>query len=234
MANRIINGIEISEIDSTDKMTFEDALSACEKLGDGWRLPTIREAVEIFDKHPNLLDYGKVYCTSTLSTGGQVWVHLHSEQKEQQYLEDTFYLFHVRVVRTHDADAADAAHKSCLIQIADALKQYIDVNKGCNILTEYTEFFGEKIVGQFTWEEAIKICSLLNDDWRLPLDSDDIEEACELIEDLYGWYWTRATSEMHGEEPGKAECGEIDNGYKGNALCEKTNTASIILLRDIV
>jgi hypothetical protein len=233
MENRIINGIEISECDFTDAMTFEDAVTACEKMGNGWRLPTIREAVEIFDKHPHLLDYGKVYCTSTLSTGGQVWLHLHSEHKEQQYLEDTYCPSHIRFVRTHDANAAAAANKSYLIQIAAALKQYIEENKENNILLEHTEFFGKKIIGQFTWEEATEICNLLNDGWRLPLDGDEVEEASEYIKDLYGCYWTQATSEMYGEEPGKAEGGEIDNGYKGHALYEKTNTASIILLRDI-
>ena len=86
MGNTIINGIEIAESDFTDEMTFEDAMIACEKLGDGWRLPTIREAIEIFDKNPYLLgEFNNTsYCTSSLTMGGEVWLHLHSEQKDQQ------------------------------------------------------------------------------------------------------------------------------------------------------
>lgn len=236
MGNTIINGIEIAESDFTDEMTYEDAIIACEKLGDGWRLPTIREATEIFDKNPYLLgefDNQKVYCTSSLSMGGEVWLHGHSEQKDAQFLEPTYYSSRVRAVRTHDINAVEAAKKSYLIEIADALKGYIDRNKENNILTEYTEFFGEKLDGQFTWYEATEICNLLNDGWRLPRDGDEVEKASELIVDLHGWYWTGDTSEMCGEEPGKAAGCDIDNGYKGWNWYDQTNTGNIILVKDL-
>ena len=236
MGNTIINGIKIAESDFTDEMSYEDAIIACEKLGDGWRLPTIREAIEIFDKNPYLLgefDNQKVYCTSSLSMGGEVWLHGHSEQKGAQFLESTTYPSRVRAVRTHDTNAVAASEKTYLIEIADALKNYIDRNKENNIVTEYNEFFGEKLEGQFTWYEATEICNLLNDGWRLPRDGDEVEEACELIVDLYGWYWTEETSEMYGEEPGKATGVDIDNGYKGHYLYDTTNTGNIILVRDL-
>jgi hypothetical protein len=236
MGNRIINGIEIAESDFTDEMTFEDAMIACEKLGDGWRLPTIREAIEIFDKNPYLLgEFNNTsYCTSSLSMGNEVWLHLHSEQKDQQSAESTDYPSRVRAVRTHDINAVEAAKKSYLIEIADALKGYIDRNKENIILTKYNEFFGKKLEGQFTWFEATEICNLLNDGWRLPRDGDEeVQEASELIEDLYGWYWTGETSEMCGKEPGKAAGCDIDNGYHGWSWYDQTKTGNIILVRDL-
>ena len=34
--------------DFPDRMEYKDALNACEKLGEGWRLPTLQELNDIY------------------------------------------------------------------------------------------------------------------------------------------------------------------------------------------
>jgi len=66
--NRI--GLEVMKTD-LGEMTWEDAKTACEKLGKGWRLPTIEELKIIYKKRNkiggfNSKDYWsstEVYCT---------------------------------------------------------------------------------------------------------------------------------------------------------------------------
>ena len=80
--NNLLKGIEIYEKDFPELMTFEDAVSACEKMGDGWRLPTIRELSEIIREGTEILgDYKSVsYLSSTFSSfSGQLWHCVHSE-----------------------------------------------------------------------------------------------------------------------------------------------------------
>jgi len=43
-----LNGLEIAQFDFLDPMTYDEAVRACSKLGDGWRLPTKEEMEEIY------------------------------------------------------------------------------------------------------------------------------------------------------------------------------------------
>ena len=44
-----LNGLEIAKFDFLDPMTYDEAVRACSKLGDGWRLPTKEEMEEIYE-----------------------------------------------------------------------------------------------------------------------------------------------------------------------------------------
>jgi hypothetical protein len=44
-----LNGLEIAQFDFLDPMTYDEAVRACSKLGDGWRLPTKEEMEEIYE-----------------------------------------------------------------------------------------------------------------------------------------------------------------------------------------
>ena len=44
-----LNGLEIAQFDFLDPMTYDEAVIACSKLGEGWRLPTKEEMEEIYE-----------------------------------------------------------------------------------------------------------------------------------------------------------------------------------------
>ena len=44
-----LNGLEITQFDFLDPMTYDEAVRACSKLGEGWRLPTKEEMEEIYE-----------------------------------------------------------------------------------------------------------------------------------------------------------------------------------------
>jgi hypothetical protein len=44
-----LNGLEIAQFDFSDPMTYDEAVKACSKLGDGWRLPTKEEMEKIYE-----------------------------------------------------------------------------------------------------------------------------------------------------------------------------------------
>jgi hypothetical protein len=44
-----LNGLEIAQFDFLDPMTYDEAVRACSKLGEGWRLPTKKEMEGIYE-----------------------------------------------------------------------------------------------------------------------------------------------------------------------------------------
>lgn len=44
-----LNGLEIAQFDFLGPMTYDEAVRACSKLGEGWRLPTKEEMEEIYE-----------------------------------------------------------------------------------------------------------------------------------------------------------------------------------------
>lgn len=231
--NGLFNGLEIAKTDFPKQMNYEEAVLACKKLGEGWRLPTIREALEIFDGNTRVLgDFNnETYLTSTFSNSGGLWAYFHSAKTDQHSLENVDFLKgKVRPVRSTDSYKQDCSY---LYEIAKLLKQYIHDNKKHNVITQYWEISGAKIVGQYTWFEAVEICKLLGDGWRLPSDAEEVEDISKLV-DMYGYYWTEETSGMYGKKNNlEATAGDVDGCFAGSSLFNKKNTSKIMLLRDL-
>jgi len=51
---RRCDSLEVMKTDLVGKMTWEEAKKACEKLGDGWRLPTIEELQFMYNKRDEI------------------------------------------------------------------------------------------------------------------------------------------------------------------------------------
>ena len=49
-----LNGLEITQFDFSEPMTYDEAVKACSKLGSGWRLPTKEEMEEIYENKSKL------------------------------------------------------------------------------------------------------------------------------------------------------------------------------------
>ncbi|MEY4573273.1 MAG: hypothetical protein RLZ10_2557 [Bacteroidota bacterium] len=226
-----IKGLEISDTNFTELMSFEDAVSACEKLGDGWRLPTIRELVQISElSKPTMGEYNNQnYLTSTFSNSGELWFYLHSEAGDA-YLDSDYIEGRVMAVRT--TSIQDTTY---LNRIAEILKSKIKEKDEKFSISEdeSIEIYHPDLPLEYTWYEAIELSKLIDDGWRLPEDADTIEYLCEFI-DMYGYYWTEETSGMLGEETDdRATSADVDGGFAGSALYNKNNTARLIFVRDI-
>jgi len=238
--NNMLKGLEVYEKDFPELMTFEDAVSACEKLGDGWRLPTIRELSEIIREGTEILgDYkSESYLSSTFSSfSGQLWHCVHSEisglvseLEDLVGLESDYVEGRVRAVRS-----IGKKDNSYLKEIAATIKEKMDDQKENNIIAESEglEISHANLTGEFTWYEATEICKLVGDGWHLPVDPDALEFICQNM-DLYGHYWTEETSILYGEkEDDKAMSVDIDGGVSDSSLCSKNNTAQIIFVKDL-
>lgn len=235
--NNMLKGIEIYEKDFPELMTFEDAVSACEKLGDGWRLPTIRELSEIIREGTEILgDYkNESYLSSTFSSfSGQLWHCVHSEiateLEDLVGLESDYVTGRVRAVRS-----IGKKDNSYLKEIAANIKEKMDDQKESNIVAESDgiEISFTNLTGEYTWYEATEICKLIGGGWHLPGDSDALETICQHL-DMYGHYWTEETSSMFGEDnDARATSGEIDGGLSNSSLCSKNNTAQVIFVKDL-
>jgi hypothetical protein len=235
--NKSIKGLEISEKDFPELMTYEDAVSACQKLGDGWRLPTIRELMDIIGEGTEILgDYKReTYLSSTYSSfSGQLWHCGHSEIateiEDLVGLDSDYVTGRVRAVRS-----IGKKDNSYLKEVAAIIKEKMDDQKDSNIVAESEgiEISHANLIGEYTWYEATEICKLVGDGWHLPVDPDALEFICQNM-DLYGHYWTEETSILYGEkEDDKAMSVDIDGGVSDSSLCSKNNTAQIIFVKDL-
>jgi hypothetical protein len=95
--------LQVANKDFSDQMTWNKAIDACEKLGSGWRLPTIEELEAIYEQLHNKgqgnfkeSDYwssaemGNLNAkTFSFSSGNDSWLYLSKS--------DTYY---ARAVRT--------------------------------------------------------------------------------------------------------------------------------------
>jgi hypothetical protein len=89
------------EVMTTDlgEMTWDNAKKACEKLGDGWRLPTIQELRFMFDKFDEIAGFEpKAYWSSTESGLISTWTFsFYTGGSSKDSLKDDKYS--VRAVR---------------------------------------------------------------------------------------------------------------------------------------
>jgi hypothetical protein len=230
--NLTITGLEISYNCFTELMIYEDAIYACEKLGDGWRLPTIRELIQIIELNKAVLgDYNNEnYFSSTFSNNGELWIYLHSEA-EDAYLESSDFA-EGRLIAVRTNGNPDTTY---LKDLADILKSKMaEKDENYTIFEdESIEIYNPNLPLEYTWYEATELCKLIGNGWHLPSDADTIASLSEII-DMYGYYWTEETSGMFGEEnDDRATSADVDGEFAGSALYDKNNTARLIFVRDI-
>lgn len=114
---KLPQGLEVAQYDFPDRMNWSDAKAACEKLGDGWRLPNDREITII--KLQSYL-YNKDHINGNFNDGKYWYTDLLSNSKSEGRLEDfglqltggyrknKFNLHHVRAVRGFDNSNYDS------------------------------------------------------------------------------------------------------------------------------
>jgi hypothetical protein len=96
---RRCDSLEVMKTDLVGKMTWEEAKKACEKLGDGWRLPTIEELQFMYNKRDEIGGFESYpYWSSTEDGGNYAWNFLFDDGSSSN--DDKVYRGYVRAVRT--------------------------------------------------------------------------------------------------------------------------------------
>jgi GH24 family phage-related lysozyme (muramidase) len=93
-----IDDIEVAEKDFPEKMNWEDAKKACEKLGEGWRLPTKDELKILFRKKDKIGGLSDCYYWSSSEYGDlKAWAQARSLM---QFANGKEFVSCVRAIRT--------------------------------------------------------------------------------------------------------------------------------------
>lgn len=76
--------IQVAENDFPDKMNWKDAMSACAGLGNGWRLPTREELLEmkwrLYKEGKGNFKNNSIYWSSSQdNSSGQIWCVLFDD-----------------------------------------------------------------------------------------------------------------------------------------------------------
>jgi len=91
-----INGLEVSN--NLGYMTWHEAISACKKLGTGWRLPTKDELNMLYENKEEIGGFAYFFYWSSTETGnGSAWVQYFSNGVQGYYNKLNCYC--VRAVR---------------------------------------------------------------------------------------------------------------------------------------
>lgn len=215
------NQIEISKVVHEKELSYEESIAKLKDIGNGWRLPNIREALFYFPEHKDIIDGD--YLTSTFSANGQIW--MYSTYSKGASLESDYIPGKLLAVRGNENSSL---YFSELLEISTQIKNNISENQSDNYKNEIIEVSTFKNNDQFTWHEGILISKLIGDDWRLPCDADEILTVSDYVGvELYGYYW----AEEHNDD--EAVIVDIDGTNTGTSMCKKVNTAKLLFLRNI-
>ncbi len=106
------NKLEIAKADFPEKMTWEEAIEACNKLGEGWRLPNKDEllAMHVMLNKKNQGDFkGSWYWSSSPAGSGDAWYVNFSNGSVLG--NDIYNYLHVRAVRDSTSKASASLKK---------------------------------------------------------------------------------------------------------------------------
>jgi len=89
--------LQIANRDFAYKMTWEQAIEACEKLGSGWRLPTVEELSTICTDYYEIFD-GTVYWSITEYDNDGAYAYYMESASTREVSKE--YQFYIRAVRS--------------------------------------------------------------------------------------------------------------------------------------
>lgn len=148
-----IGNLEIAEFDFKDPMNWQDAKNACNKLGDGWRLPTINElnilSQNRFKIGYNWDEFGYWSATENDKYDSKcIWFGTGCKGDYPKYNK-----LNVRAIRVTEPKIMEAGDISIIGNI-------IKIGK-----LEIAQFDFPSLLD---WSDAKKVCANLGDGWRLP------------------------------------------------------------------
>jgi hypothetical protein len=90
------SGLLIQKTDMDDLLNWEDAKKKCEKLGIGWRLPTLDE-MKIINYNNQFLNLKNAYWSGTEFGKFHSWIFIF--QQRNGYTSNRIYKYYVRAVK---------------------------------------------------------------------------------------------------------------------------------------
>jgi hypothetical protein len=98
--NSILDNLEVMKND-LGRMTWNEGIKTCNKLGNGWRLPTLNELREIRHNADNIGNFEERFYWSSSVQGGEYWAYcLHFKSgQETTYVTNRLNTNFVRAVR---------------------------------------------------------------------------------------------------------------------------------------
>ncbi len=174
--------IDSLEIIKTDlgNMNWDDAKKACEKLGNGWRLPTLEELNLLYKYRDTLGGFKNNYWSSKEYTINYVW-YLGTNGFANKDGDKNWTSLSVRAVRD--------------------LSITPKIQKPITIIINNLEVYNEDLPSQ-SWDGAKKACEKLGSKWRLPTIKEfdllykNRDKLCGLNESAP--YWSILESDSEG------------------------------------
>ena len=173
----VANGkvIEVAKEDFPEDMEWKDAMSACQKLGSGWRLPSKEELEEMYTQ---LHKKGK----GNFSTDDLYWSNSEDNRRKLYFmwafdfeigrslgLEPSFSRC-VRAVRTTEEEVPTEVTASTIV----------DGYETITIHGKTVQVAQNDIEVAMDWYNAMDICQSLGNGWRLP-SKEELMAMCEQL-----------------------------------------------------
>jgi len=175
--------IQIAKEDLPKDMSWDDAVAACQNLGNGWRLPTSEELDEMY-KQLHTKSKGN-FRTDNFYWSSSTYFHFQSNLASPFYFGEgkrdgmlpKFMKLHVRAVRTLPSPYETFTFDGDTMQIAKA-----------------------DCPSDMSWNDAMAACQNLGNGWRLPSK----DELAAMYNQLHtkgkgnfrtdGFYWSSSES----------------------------------------
>ena len=172
--------IQIAKDDLPKDMSWDDAMAACQNLGNGWRLPNKDELAAMYNqlhtKGKGNFRADKYYWSSSENVAANFVWSFYFEKGEDGPLYK-FITLHVRAVRTLPSPYETFTFDADTMQIAKA-----------------------DFPSDMSWNDAMAACQNLGNGWRLP----NKDELTAMYEQLHtkgkgnfrtdGFYWSSSES----------------------------------------
>ena len=200
-----LDGFTVAEFDIPSDFYVDswinmgDAKKACEKLGKGWRLPTIEDLNLIYQNRDKIggFETDRFYWSSTdappfengkIGYSKRAWQKRFRDGLQRPWYKDNSDNFKVRPIFASTSDFERDSTRKALKRVSDSLmiveKEFLeekirkeDSVRIAKIIGQPIEFNGLFVAefdfpNEMNWEDAKKACENLGKGWRLPTEAE--------------------------------------------------------------
>ena len=139
----IIGNLEVYANELPEIMNWDDAVKACNNLGEGWRLPTKGELNKVFEENKISGKFVKHIYWSSTENGDYAWEQYFGSGNQYQ------------------SPKKGVEHK--VLPVRD-----IVAPKGPKPIIANLEVYANDFPEKMNWDDAAKACNNLGEGWRLP------------------------------------------------------------------
>jgi hypothetical protein len=173
----VANGkvIEVAKQDFPEDMDWEDAMSACQKLGSGWRLPSKEELEEMYTQ---LHKKGK----GNFRTDDHYWSNSEDNRRKIIFL----WAFNFEIGRSTNLSSGLSMRVRAVrttekeVPTEEAASTIVDGHETITIHGKTVQVAQNDIEVAMDWYNAMDACQSLGNGWRLP-SKEELTAMCEQL-----------------------------------------------------